>query len=408
MYTRHFYKVDEVYSALTYATAFGRVREAVFWAQELLDSNLGLDCLKSLFHSWILFRGLGSFQWLDAALTVWKSGEIEDDQILLLAYQLASLPLSARDSTPLTLMYLTFGDKQPDRLLVSGCPVEDSRTSYDQAILRSVHQKKTEMLWLLLRKYFNTDHKVIWKYLVDATQGHASLQKILHDLEDLEGLLEDSTKTFFLYALGVGAVCLSSQSLKESLKPLRTELDPPTQKELAEWNELLGRKLRRIFEIPRDCLYWVTDRGQKLYTYSSVQELPDLLIDLEGSEYWSEALESKSFDDLTDLEKFAFLETYFPDGHPMTWTKEEISKSHGDGCLGPKEEPSLQRWQRIWIRNTESRVLWKGWERASKVHVSIHDDLVDLFAENKDTWETQLATWNLAPVKKIVVPAATT
>jgi hypothetical protein len=406
MYTRHFYKVDEVYSALTFATAFGRVREAVFWAQELLDSNLGLDCLKSLFHSWILFRGLGSFQWLEAALSIWKSGEIEDDAILLLTYQLASLPTSARDSTPLTLMYLTFGDKQPDRLLATGCPLDDSRSVYEQAILRAVCQKKAEMLWLLLRRYFNEDHTVIWKYLGEATKDQAPIQSILHGLQDLEGLLEDPTKTFFLYALAVGAVCLSPQGLKESQKPLRVEIDPGTQKEIQGWTQCVGRKIRRVFEIPRDCLYWVTDRGQKPYTYSSVSELPDLFLDLEASEYWSEALESKSFDDLTDLEKFAFLDTYFPDGHPMTWEKHEIAKSHGDGCLGPKEEPSLQRWQRIWIRTTESRLLWKGWERASKFTVSIHDDLVDLFAVNKDKWETDIAGWNLAPVKKVLVPTS--
>jgi hypothetical protein len=404
MYTRHFYKVDEVYSALTYATAFGRVREAVFWAQELLDSNLGLDCLKSLFHSWILFRGLGSFQWLETALTVWKSGEIEDDVLILLAYQLASLPTSARDSTPLTLMYLTFGEIQPDLLLASGCPVDDPRPLYDQAILRAAHQKKAEMLWLLLRKHFTGDHTVLWKYLEDSVSEKPIQQKILQNLKDLEELLDDSTKTFFLYALGVGAVCLSPQGLTETMKPLRPHLDANIYKELDEWNALLGRKLRRVFEIPRDCLYWVTDRGNKPFTYTSVCELPDLFLDLEASEYWSEALESKSFDDLPDLEKFAFLETYFPDGHPMTWSKEEISKSHGDGCLNPKEDISLQRWQRIWIRGTESRVLWKGWERASKLKISADEDVVDLFSKHKDDWETTFQTWNLAPVQKLLVP----
>jgi hypothetical protein len=402
MYTRHFYKVDEVYSALTYTTAFGRVREAVFWAQELLDSNLGLDCLKSLFHSWILFRGLGSFQWLSAALTTWESGEIEDEQILLLTYQLGSLPLSTRDSTPLTLMYLTFGEKQPDFLLEKGCSLDDPRSIYEQAILRAASQKKTETLWLLLRKYFTDDHTLIWKHLLVAMEGQPTQLQILEQLQTLHRLLEDSTKTFFLYALAVGSVCLSSTALKESYKPLRPEIDGPLKKELTEWNMLLGRKSRRLLEIPRDCLYWVTDRGQKPYTYSSVTELPDLFLDLEASEYWSEALESKSFHDLSDLEQFAFLETYFPDGHPMTWSKEEISKSHGDGALRPNEEMTLQKWQRIWIRGTESRVLWKGWERASKLNVSIQDDLVELFQKHKMDWHTQLESWKLTPVKKVL------
>jgi hypothetical protein len=404
MYTRHFYKIDEVYSALTYATAFGRVREAIFWTQELLDSNLGLDCLKSLFHSWILFRGLGSFQWLQAALAVWKSGEIDDNTILLLTYQLAVLPSSARDSTPLTLMHLTFGATQPDFLLESGCPLDTPQSLYEQSILRAVYQKKAEMLWLLLRKHFPGEHSILWKYLTDAIQGHPTQLQILENLQELERLLDDPTKPFFLYALAVGAVCLSPSALKESFKPLRAEIDDPLQKELAEWTLCVGRKSRRLFEIPRDCLYWVTARGQKPYTYSSASELPDLLIDIEASEYWSEALESKSFDDLTDIEKFAFLEAYFPDGHPMTWTPQEIAKSHGDGCLGPTEEPNLQKWQRMWVRTTESRVIWKGWDRASKMNISAQDDLIALFSENKEKWDAEFQTWNLAPVKKILVP----
>lgn len=404
MYTRHFYKVDEVYAALSFATTFGRVREAIFWTQELLDSNLGLDCLKTLLHSWMLFRGVGSFQWLSAALAAWKSGEIDDTTILLLTYQLASLPPSARDSTPLTLIHLTFGATQPDLLLESGCPLDTPLSLFEQSILRAAHQKKAEMLWLLLRTHFTGDHSIVWKYLTNAIQGQPTQLQILENLQELERLLDDPTKPIFLYALAVGAICLSPSALKESFKPLRADLDAPLQKELAEWNEVLGRKARRIFEIPRDCLYWVTRRGEKPYTYSSVSELPELLTDLEASEYWLEALESKSFDDLTDIEKFGFLEAYFPDGHPMTWSPQEIAKSHGDGCLGPKEEPTLQKWQRMWIRATESRVIWKGWARASKMNISTKDDLIELFGEHKEKWDAEFQTWNLTPVKKVLVP----
>jgi hypothetical protein len=88
----------------------------------------------------------------------------------------------------------------------------------------------------------------------------------------------------------------------------------------------------------------------------------------------------------------------------MTWTPQEIAKSHGDGCLGPKEEPTLQKWQRLWIRTTESRVIWKGWSRASKMNISTQDDLIALFSENKEKWDAEFQTWNLMPVKKILVP----
>jgi hypothetical protein len=72
--------------------------------------------------------------------------------------------------------------------------------------------------------------------------------------------------------------------------------------------------------------------------------------------------------------------------------------------LGPNEQINLQRWHRIWIRDTESRVIWKGWERASKLNISSDDDVVSLFSKHKDDWEEQYRGWNLAPVRKVLVP----
>jgi len=54
MITRHFYKEDEVFAALLYCVTRGRAREAVFWAQELIDSNLADECVRQLIHSAIL------------------------------------------------------------------------------------------------------------------------------------------------------------------------------------------------------------------------------------------------------------------------------------------------------------------------------------------------------------------
>lgn len=406
MYTRHFYKKDEVTSALMYCTAFGRIREAVFWAQELLDTNLGLDCLLTLFHSWILFRGIGSLQWLETAIDTWTSGEVEDEKILLLTYQLACLPSSSRDSTALTLAYLALENRQGkplDRLLVNGfTEMESTRDEWEQAILRAAYQKKTEVLWLLLRKYWWSDVEKIWQLLQEAC---VEQQKSLLQLQELERLSDDPTKHYFLLALAVGIVCMSKEDRKKSLQPLRTELDNDCKKSIEEWNTNIGRKSRREYAIPRDCLYWVTERGGLPYTTSTVNELPDLFLYLETSEYWNEAMEGLSFDDMEDLEKLAFLETYFPDGHPMTWSKEEIAKSHGEGCLSLKETPSIQKWQRIWIRGTESRVLWKGWSRASKLNISTEIGFEELYQAKREVWEEEYKSWNLKPCIKRLIPA---
>lgn len=406
MYTRHFYKEDEVVAALMYCTAFGRIQEAVFWAQELLDTNLGLQCLKTLFHSWLLFRGVGAIQWLEHCLNVWKSEDIEDDAILLLTYQLASLPLTTRDSTAITLTYLCLEDrknKTPDRLLANGVNEDSEMDNWKKAIYRAAAQKKTEFLWLLLRKYWFEDEEMFWKLCFEVCREqdrHVAIKQ----LQEFSQLLDDAMLDYFIFAVAVGCIGLSEKQWKQSHQSLRQDLDDICKKLIENCKELLGRKERRKFTIPRDCLYWVTDRGQMNYKCSTLVEIPDLFLYLETSEYWFEALGEKSFEDLSELDKLSFLETYFPDGHLLSWSKDELAKSHGDGVLSPNETPSLQKWQRIWIRNTESRLIWKGWKRASNIELSIDYGLHDLYHERKDAWEEEYTSWNLEPVIKKLVP----
>lgn len=406
MYTRHFYKEDEVFAALLYATAFGRVRETLFWTQELLDTNLGLEAIHTLIHSWLLFRGIGNLQWLDSVLEVWNSGEIEDNTILLLAYQLASLPPTSRDSTVMTLMCLTLEERKEksiDRLLANGCE-ESVRDEWEKAILRAAYQKKTETLWLLLRKYWWTKEDTMWSLLEEACGESISKRQTLQKIKELEILLNDSSKHFYLLAIAVGSLCLSDSARKQSFQEIRKELDDHCKKSVDEWVSQTGYKIRREYSIPRDCLYWITARGNQTYLQTTVDELPELFLYLESSEYWKEALDGKSFDDLEMLDRLAFLETYFPDGHPMTWSKEEIAKSHGDGCLGPTESISVQKWQRIWIRGTESRVIWKGWSRASKIQLMPEIGFEEMYKERKELWEDEYNLWNLTPcIKRLVV-----
>ena len=93
---------------------------------------------------------------------------------------------------------------------------------------------------------------------------------------------------------------------------------PDVQKSLAEWASALGRRSRREYPIPRDCLYGCTARGLMLNTATTLHEFGDLLEQMEAGAYWSEALEGRAFVELSIDEQFEFTTNYFPDGHPMT------------------------------------------------------------------------------------------
>ena len=82
-----------------------RPREAVFWAQELIDSNLILECYTYLLVAWMKVKSIGNIAWLRSALALWESGELGEESVIFLTYQLACS--TERDVTPLSLLILS-------------------------------------------------------------------------------------------------------------------------------------------------------------------------------------------------------------------------------------------------------------------------------------------------------------
>lgn len=401
MLTRHFYKEDEVNSALLWSCATGRVREGLFWTQELIDSNCALDALRILVHAWILFVGVRRLSWLEQACKLWSAETFEEEELILLAYQLLMIPVEHHDVTCLGLLYLGTQDleKTPERLLAKGWS-DTTDTSIQAMIHRSIAQGKCEYLWYFLRSEWNTD---TLKMLSDAC-SQTEKKKGLEWIQTIQVILNDDTKIWFLRAIAVSVACCPEKILRESFQPVPTQVREGFRNDLNQWEKDIGRKDRRQYSIPRDCLYWVTERGNLTYYDSTVEEIPDLLLHLSGNSYWDEALGGLPFDDLTEEDKVNFLELYFPDGHPMTWSSKELEKSHGSGALRIQEIPSHTKWLRSWIRNKQSCLIWKGWERAFQVASALEDLELNSYYETHQTiWKEHRDSWKLSPVKKQLV-----
>lgn len=403
MLTRHFYKEDEVRSALMWCCCFGRVREALFWNQELIDSNCGEDALRILIHAWILFYGIGCVRWIQHAYELWSSDGFGEEDLQLLAYQLVSLPNHCHDSTILSLLYLgtqEFGNA-PDRLTNKGTIPDTGRSLFEQTVYRAVAQGKCEYLWYLLRSEWNTPS--LWNLLSSAT-NNPEKKEYLQTFQKIETLMGDELKVWFFRALAVATVTCPEPIFQKSNKELPKELNKTFQEDCKRWEENLGKKMRREYSIPKDCLYWVTERGNTTFYESTLDEIPDLLLYLGSNAYWKEALNNTDFDDFTEQEKLDFLESYMPDGHPMTWDKKELEKSHGSGVLRKEETPNHCKWLRIWIRSTESSLVWRGAERAYQIANTFPDlDINTFYAEHETLWKEHMSNWNLNPVKKILV-----
>lgn len=385
MITRHFYKQDEVLAALVFCICTNRPREAVFWAQELIDSNLILECFQTLVVSWTKLKSIGGLAWFTSAKASWDSGELDEEKVILLTYQLACC--SIRDATPLALLVLSLNKypKVPERLRTRA-------VGWEALFRAAVAERKVLFAWLLLRIEWMDHPEAVWD-LLESLNPQVKVLRTAEQVDFLEGM------EWVLRATAVASL------FRHSVSSLRDAVAPDIEKSRREWAAAMGGKVRREYAIPRDCLYGITERGRMVNTETTVDELGDLLEQMEIAPYWSEALGGRAFVDLSIQEQIEFTELYFPDGHPVTWLIAEKEKSHGYGVLRPDEEIESVKYWRTWIRREKALLIWNGVEQIYKELEGKKGPLNygDLYAEVLPLWRLEISTWCFEPAKKLLV-----
>jgi len=388
MITRHFYKQDEVLAALVFCICTNRPHEAVFWAQELIDSNLILECFQTLVISWTKLKSIGGLAWFTSAMALWDSGELDEEKVILLTYQLACC--FVRDVSPLTLLVLSLKKypKVPERLRTKA-------VGWEALFRAAVAERKVAFAWLLLRIEWMDHPEAVWD-LLESLSPQVKVLRAAEKVEFLEGM------EWVLRAIAVASL------FPHPTSTLREVIAPDIEKSRREWAAAMGGKVRRDYAIPRDCLYGITERGRMLNTESTVNELGDLLEQMEIAPYWSEALGGRAFVDLSIEEQLEFTELYFPDGHPVTWLAAEKEKSHGYGALRPDEEIETVKYWRTWIRREKSLLIWKG---VDQIYAELEGkkgplNYGELYAEALPSWREEMDGWCLEPAKKVLVSQA--
>ena len=385
MITRHFYKQDEVLAALVFCICTNRPREAVFWAQELIDSNLILECFQTLVVSWTKLKSIGGLAWFTSAMALWDSGELDEEKVILLTYQLACC--FVRDASPLVLLVLSLKKYPtvPERLRTKA-------VGWEALFRAAVAERKVAFAWLLLRIEWMDHPEAVWD-LLESLSPQVKVLRAAEKVEFLEGM------EWVLRAIAVASLFPHPKST------VRDIIAPDIEKSRHEWAAAMGGKVRREYAIPRDCLYGITERGRMVNTETTMDELGDLLEQMEIAPYWSEALCGHAFVDLSIDEQLEFTELYFPDGHPVTWLTAEKEKSHGYGVLRPDEEIETVKYWRTWIRREKSLLIWKG---VDQLYVELEGkkgplDYGELYVEALPSWREEMRTWCLEPAKKILI-----
>jgi hypothetical protein len=343
MFTRHFYRFDEVRAALLYSIMKGRALEVAFWTQELLDSNLSVWTI--LTEAWLWFSLATDPHWIT---------ERNDPQ--LAAYRLASGP---KDNSLWAVLCVSPVD-MPDTLCANvPKSMPYTKPCLEKYLYLALHQKKgLAACWAALRLG------------MDAFKQVTSLS-----LDLPQPLL----------------ICASVLwTCSRSIPEFRPSMNQEVMSHLAKWSTLSGRRSRRLYEIPMECLYGITKRGcmsQKVSTIIEIRRIHDIL--------------AAHITDDDALE--AFYQATFPDDIPDEWSLEDQRKSHGQGILRTGEQLSLAKLGRIWFQ-AESRYAW-GFYEWTKEDRFIEEGPLDfqLIADNLNTDHDIVVAALLEPVRKLLI-----
>lgn len=175
-------------------------------------------------------------------------------------------------------------------------------------------------------------------------------------------------------------------------------------------------RARRLYTVPRECLYWFTKRGRLFVNESNEGELMINLEDaLTGSKYWSKFLPIGY-----DLEREKFYHRHFPDDIPDEWSTHSRSMSHGYGSthVGDKINHSnlLNNCLVRWFSNIPSKYVWRGFEIAVEVFVnkwrhekppSLELGIHRAYEEKTvDSFIDEMSSWSLNPKRRKICRAA--
>ena len=337
IYTRHFYRIDEVCAALEYEIQRKRVIESLFWVQELIDSEEIETIKETLFKAWFHNIGLANIHILNDIVSI-----TEKSDILTIVN---TMNYCKRDCT-LPIMFL-YG--------ISSNTYKNTNVAFTLPEDLIVHDKKLETFIraCCLGKYL--DAWILSNIILKEDFDKYIIRIIKYKHNDVAPL--DSENIYMKCAL-VGIACLSSGTTnKIELK----EINEDYKKQIKLWNGLLGKRKRRIYQIPKDCLYGRTYRGTLTHQKSNINELYDTQQLLEGQQIYEEFIHIyDSFKDFKQKDKDyeSFMDWYFPDDIPDEWSLEDQKKSHGYGVNQENDTPLMRRYFNRWVDLKNPCKIW--------------------------------------------------
>jgi len=338
MYTRHFYKISDVKSALQNSISSKEVPQSVYWTKELLDCNQVSSIKEAFFYSWFYNIGLGN---LNILLSI-------SNPVLDIAYALSLIP--NRNSTlPYLLVNGALNKKYKIKKtlykLSKDLSIYKDKEKVDSWVRATLYGKFLESWQQSLELWKDVSfHEIIEKVIRVKFDNPSLIFKIIEAVSRL-----DYIPLIYRYCVITAILCMNDATIENAITPLE-EMGSTMNMYLEMWKSTYSHRKGRAYAIP--LMYGKTVRGLLKTIDSNISELYDSDKLIQDQLFYNEIIKIYgSFDafkeDTTIYEEF--YNHYFHDDIPEEWSLEEQEKSHGRGILGIDEKPNFEKFFNVLV-----------------------------------------------------------
>jgi hypothetical protein len=345
--TRHFYELDEVEAALAYSIIERRQLEACFYLSELIDSDEIMRGFSIMIEVYLIRFGTKYITWLLYVYDICK-GYVEVDAGSALSLCCTLCSFKETDLTFLSTLIVNTQDRLKD---VPPETIKDDEIVAHSVYVKPIHRYLMRTIrcgnircafWIARHCEEGAVIEILNSFIRPETRKAMESLRTLHEWS---GLNYSSSAQLLL--------CIMMISQVNKIEPIELTIPPIIERNIKDWQALVGRRLRRIYSIPKDCLYMSTRRGLLERPASTMKDLHQLGIDVittykltEGCTFWNNLWRTFgiSEDNYEEIDSIMF-----KDDIPDEWSLEDRLKSHDEGLINPGERLWWRRWLRRYL-----------------------------------------------------------
>jgi hypothetical protein len=325
MLTRNLYDLQEVKASLAYAMLVRKLRESLFWAQEILASECGWELGDVLIQFWLQYCCPYDMSLPNAIKTLDYEGDMDTEIVAVI----------------MRLIQAQTGENKIMEIFVEGFnqypfPCYKVKPRKENVAFARMLSEKSGIPAIICLKIWNALGKGevsrAWHIAFQEGKGKEGAVadiipllaegvpvKTIECLLELSNILELKVHSYIACFLLIG---LSKAEKIKARKKTDIEYDniPGLMLSVASWFKKQGKRAGRVHAIEPRALYGLEKKAELYELYDIYPRLKD------ATPFWQRII--GGYDLTDDNKKEEFYDTWFPNDIPDEWSLEDQKMSH--------------------------------------------------------------------------------